>query len=368
MKEKLQIAKHVNLVDEAILILYQWVNADAFEQLKEEYRSNYSENSDEYNQKWDAILEIYNAVKEALKPKKDRIDYYFKSQNISLFFNASFAFLWDYQCTDNKLLPYEERIRDMTEEDRIKAYAQVVGIDEEDDSVVEEVHTYDDLLSFLDRAACDKDVKWDVLKIYHNQKECYDEVSAILKEIIELLQNRFSKQITELEKRFVDYWTKVEENEDIIGLIQQNLKLTWNENALGTILLPMIFQPVSLTFSTKADSKRIDVLRLGLLLDRRFNITRRKMDSEDIVNFGKLLCDKSKVDILKMTANNPCYGKELATELNLTTATISYHVNTLMKLGLLKTELSSNRVYYSMNYEKLSDYLNDIKDYYTKKL
>ena len=366
MKEKLKIQKHANLVDEAIFILYQWVNKeDIMEQIREEYRGNYQGDPEEYDCIWKVLLDIYQAVKEELKPKKDRIDYYFKSYNINFFFYASFAFLWDFHNTDNKLLTYEERFKDLKEEDRIKAYARVVNIDEEDDTTVEEVYTYDDFLRFLDAASCDKDVKWEVLKIFHNQKEYYNEVSAILKEVVELLMNNFGDQIAELEKRFLDYWVEKQGKEDIIELVQRNLKLTWKENELGTVILPLLFQPTSVTFSTQPDTQSIDVLRFGILMDHRFLTSRRKMEAEDIVNIGKLLGDKSKVDILGMTAKKPYYGKEIANELNLSTATISYHVNALMKLGLLKTELSSNRVYYRMNYEKLTEYLEDIGEYFS---
>lgn len=367
MKERLQIAKHANMVDEAMLILYQWANKDAFEQMKEEYRDKFTDNPDRYNQIWDTILEIYAAVKEKLKPKKDRIDYYFKSQNINFFFNASLAFLWDFQNSDSKLLTYEERFRDLKEEDRIKAYAQIVNIDEEDGASVEGLHTYEDFLKFLDEAACQKEVKWEVLQIFHNQEACYYEVTALLKEVIDLLENHYRERIAGIEKQFYEYWMDIQENNDILKLVQQKLKITWEEKEQETILLPMIFHPVSVTFSYQPEAKETDVLRLGILLDQHFNITGHSMNAEEIVNFGKLLSDKSKVDILELTAKKPCYGKEIAKELNLTTATISYHVNALMRLGLLKTELISNRVYYCMNYEKLSEYLEDIKEFYNKK-
>ena len=365
MKEKLTIRKSANLVDEAILILYQWANKDAMEQMREEYRGYYQGDPDGYNYIWNTILDIYDTVKEGLKPKKNRIDYYFKSQNINFFFHASFAFLWDFHNTDNKLLPYEERVRGMTEEDRIRIYAQVVNIDEEDDSSIEGVNTYEDFLRFLDTSACNKEVKWDILQIFHNQKEYYNEVTAILKEVIDILETKFRSQIADIEKQFYDYWAEIQESKDIIELVQQNLKITWKESELGTVLLPIIFQPTSVTFSTNTNTQSIDILRIGIMLDHRLNISRKKMGSEDIVNFGKLLSDKSKVDILEMTSIKPCYGKEIATELGLSTATISYHVNALMRLGLLKTELSSNRVYYSMNSEKLAEYLEDIRDHFT---
>ncbi len=365
--EKLQILKQANLVDEAILILYQWVNADTLDQMREEYRDNYPGASEWFDHVWDTVIEIYDTVKVELKPKKERIDYYFKSKNINFFFNATLAFLWDFQNPDNQLLPYEERVRNLKEADRIKQYTQIVNMDEENGAAAENVLTYEDFLTYLDGASCDKAAKWDVLKIFHNQQECYEEVTSILKEVVTILETRFLDKIEGLVQRYYEYWTEIQEKQDIMVLMHENLKLVWEANENGTVLLPMIFQPISVTLSSSPDTDRIDVLRFGILMDSRFIISKQKMNEEDVVNFGKLLSDKSKVDILELTAKKPCYGKEIANELNLSTATISYHVSALIKLGLLKTEINSNRVYYSMNSEKISQYLDGIKNYFTRK-
>ncbi len=366
MKDKFQIAKHANLVDEAMLILYQWINKDELEQQKAEYRDNYSEVSEWYEGTWEVLLEIYNTVKQELRQKKDLIEYYFKSKNLNFFFNAAFAFLWDFQNYDNQLLPYEERIANLKEEDRIKYYAQIINIDEECGAPVEGLVTYDDFISFLDTASCDKADKWEVLKIFHSQKESYNEVTAILKEVVDII-TRFQKRIEKLEQQYYEYWTGIQKKQDIIELLQNNLKLVFEANKNGTVLLPMIFQPISVSLSFSPETNLADVIRFGILMDSRFNISRENITAQDIVNFGKLLCDKSKVDILELTAKKPCYGKEIANELKLSTATISYHVNALIKEGLLKTVIDSNRVYYSLNNERFSLYLDGIKKYFQKK-
>ncbi len=368
MKENLKLLRGANLVDEAILILYQWANKDALEQIKEEYRGLYPEDQKRYDRIWDILLDIYYTVKEELKPKKDRIDYYFKSQNNNYFFLASFAFLWDFHCTENKLISYEERFGKLTEEEILKAYAQVISIDEADVMAADEVQTYDDFISFLDASSCSREMKWDILKIFHQQKEAYEEVATLIRETVNLIERQFGRQIAELEQGFYDYWSGLQEKEDILALVQRNLKVTWEVNEKGTILLPMLFQPISVTLAVHTDTKIYDILHIGIILDQRLITNARRMGPEDIVNIGKLLCDKSKVDILKMTAEKPCYGKEIAAELGLSTATISYHVNALMKLGLLQAELSSNRVYYSINQEKLTEYLEDIRKYFTKEI
>lgn len=367
MKDRFQIAKHANLVDEAIYILYQWVNKDDLEQQREEYRDNYSEVSEWYEGIWDTLLEVYNAVKQELGPKKELIEYYFKSKNVNFFFNAAFAFLWDFQNYDNQLLSYEERIANLKEEDRIKFYAQIINMEEESGAPSEGLETYDDFIGFLDAASCDKAEKWEALKIFHTQRESYNEVSEILKEVVDFITTRYEEQIEKLEQQFCEYWIGIQEKQDIMELLHHNLKLVFPANNNGTVLLPIIFQPISVSLSVSTGTELEDVLRFGILMDSRLNLSRENIAAEDIVNFGKLLCDKSKVDILELTAKKPCYGKEIANELKLSTATISYHVNALIKMGLLKTVVDSNRVYYSLNSEKFALYLDGIRKYFISK-
>ncbi len=365
MKEKLQIVKHANLVDEAFIILCHLANNDELDQLREDYRDSYLEIPDRYNNIWDTIFEIYNVIREELMPKKEQIEYYFKVYNDNFFSYAALAFLLNYQNPNNQLLPYEERVRNMKEEDRIKLYA--LFIDGGNGSPDEKLVDYESFVRFLEDTSYDKAVKWDILKIYHKQEEAYNEVTAILRKVVDIIERNYHKQIAGIEQYFYDYWQEIQEKQDIIQLLHDSLKIEWKTNENGIILLPILFEPFSVLLACKPDTDREDVLRFGILMDSRFIISRDTIVAENIVNFGKLLCDKSKVDILELTAIKPCYGKEIANELNLSTATISYHVNALIKQGLLQTVLDSNRVYYSLNTEKLSQYLEGIKKYFTKK-
>jgi DNA-binding MarR family transcriptional regulator len=109
-----------------------------------------------------------------------------------------------------------------------------------------------------------------------------------------------------------------------------------------------------------------DYIRIGILLDERFEMVDRKIKKEDIAEVGKLLSDKSKLDILEYVSRKPCYGKEIANELNLSTATISYHVNALIKSGFLQAEVIANKVYYCIERERISKYLEEIKNFFIK--
>ena len=58
--------------------------------------------------------------------------------------------------------------------------------------------------------------------------------------------------------------------------------------------------------------------------------------------------------------SEPAYGAQLAKQLNLTTATISHHVNAMLQLQLIQMDKVNNRLYYSVNQDTvrtLIDYL-----------
>ena len=76
----------------------------------------------------------------------------------------------------------------------------------------------------------------------------------------------------------------------------------------------------------------------------------------------KCLSDKSKYEILKMLNNEPMYGQQIAQKLNLTTATISYHMNALSLNKLVTINKKDNKAYYNINKEELNKICALLKD------
>ena len=116
--------------------------------------------------------------------------------------------------------------------------------------------------------------------------------------------------------------------------------------------------------SLKSRLKKEDVIRLGILFDDQVRLVQKMIDSERIVKFGKVISDKSKVEILRFINHKSAYGKEIADALKLSTPTISYHVNALMQLGLVKTSIEANKVYYTINKEAIEKLLDEIKTFF----
>ena len=95
-----------------------------------------------------------------------------------------------------------------------------------------------------------------------------------------------------------------------------------------------------------------DVCHIGMALKRvGLDIFRKSpMDNRKrLVSLLKVLADESKLEILALLKEKRRYGRELAKELNLTTATISHHMDILTSCGLVTLNKEMNRIYYEID-------------------
>jgi DNA-binding transcriptional ArsR family regulator len=366
MKKNLVIAQHVNLFDEAFFLLYQWVNEGDLGKVRLKEDGDLLYDNDIYRKRFEILTSIFKDVTEQLKGKKERIDYYFKERNNEFSTFGSLALLWTIHRYDNKLISYEERFRESGEALRVKEFANIISEEESDNIPLEDLKTISDLIRFIEASPYEKDAKWEVIRIFSNQEASYNEVFGILKEVMEVISSKYSKQISKIEQDCYEYWSEFQNNNDITETINSKLNISW-ESDKETVIVPLLFLPYGVTISvTEPEFCSKDIIRISVMIDKSFIMAERKINKDDVVNVGKLLSDKSKVDILEFISKKSCYGKEIANELNLSTATISYHVNALLKTGFIKAEVISNKVYYSIDRERISTNLEDIKDYFTK--
>ncbi|SHI43891.1 ArsR/SmtB family transcription factor [Lutispora thermophila] len=95
------------------------------------------------------------------------------------------------------------------------------------------------------------------------------------------------------------------------------------------------------------------IILFGHSIEHKFN---HKLNQEQCINLFKALSDETRLEIISMTSKRPWYNRELAKHFNLSTATLSYHLNLLLNLGILNFEPSiKNRYYYTTNKKNLKE-------------
>lgn len=92
---------------------------------------------------------------------------------------------------------------------------------------------------------------------------------------------------------------------------------------------------------------------------RTYEFYFQKEAADRVDRFLKVLSDKRRVDIVKMLSNKPYYGYEIAAKLELTPATVNYHINLLMDAGIITFDREENKIYFSINKEKVKDLLRE---------
>lgn len=96
----------------------------------------------------------------------------------------------------------------------------------------------------------------------------------------------------------------------------------------------------------------------GQTVEYRFQ-NKKKQDTYKAL--FKALSDDKRIEILQLTSERPWYSKELADHFKLSTATLSYHLNLLLDLGVLNFEPSivNNRYYYTTNKDHIRNLFED---------
>ncbi len=358
----LTIRKEIDYVEEANALLFHYVNSSSYDKLKTEGMRKVSYNNNLYEDRFQAIINIFTYVTRNLQVEKSKLEYYFKeisSSNI----NLAYYLLPLYSGTlYNSLKEYERASRDLVKQDIIAYYdsllSQYYMIGKSDDESF--VENFEDLTRKLNKTELSAEDKCKIIETYLERDRHIDELCLILDQTIWLIK-KCANEVMGLENEFYDYWSHYSQEKDLIKALQEDIKFTWEENLEGTIIMPCIFRPTSIMFSiTDKEDKTPDSIRIGVILDSNLSKVMQKVSSEDLYNALKLLSDKSKFEILRFIKDKPAYGFELANELNLSTSTISYHMNSLISANMVKLEKDMNKIYYSMNKDTLSSFLYEI--------
>lgn len=81
----------------------------------------------------------------------------------------------------------------------------------------------------------------------------------------------------------------------------------------------------------------------------------------------KIISDRTRLEILRAIIAEPTYGKLMAEKLNLTTATISHHVDVLKSIGLIKEKRIKNIKYFEANESEVKKVFDEGLKYLLKK-
>lgn len=357
-----KILTHVNVVDEAMYLLYHFANTTDLNEKLEDYRSRFPHTEAIYRAKCEKLLSLYDQIITNITTPKEKIDYYFKERTEFMATYANAALMYKRTKYDYTLASLKACAAQYSLSDRVKIYADMIWSEGAEQLPDNKLQTLDDLILFLESSPLRSEERWEMLTIFQHQEQYFSEAFGIIEEVVGLL-NKHQTEIAAFEAQYLNTWQHYLEDDALLNILTDRLKTDWELNKAGYVIIPTLFLFLTVMISLKSRFQQEDIIRLGVLFDDEISLTKPTITSDYIVKLGKLISDKSKLEILRFINDRPAYGKEIADALNLKAPTISYHVNALLEMGLIKTSVESNKIYYAMNHESIENMLDEIKQF-----
>lgn len=369
-----QFFREVDYVAEGIELLIHLGQGKDYARLRESLTRKYARSMAAEEQKLALLERIEALARERLAGEAEELAYYFSNKSDADIYPGSLVLLLSpaegSACRDAQGV--ETELLKMSESEYCERFGKLLqGSDHSLQTVEVFVKTSQpmDVISLLMKLELKDEDKWKLQTVFVERKKHQERALALLEQAV-LVLREFEGELEGLLKEFFRYWEKTLENHGIEEYMREKIRVELGKNPFGYHLHAGIINFNAAFFQTEPDEKgsywKPDMIRIGILFGENFDLRNMVQAGEEgfdsyVQQVLKLLSDKSKFEILSYTKSNRAYGAELAKRLNLTTATISHHMNTLLSNGLVELEKEENRLYYRTNTAALEEVLDYCK-------
>ena len=221
----------------------------------------------------------------------------------------------------------------------------------------DDYRTLRDLLECLDRSDYTPEQRWQLQWVFTHPEEAWEEIEPLVRTAMEVIDEKESLWRPMVEE-FCSYFHKELANRSLEAYMMSELGFDVGKNPKGRVIMPFITASETMCFGEgnlqmEENGELLpDVCYMGMVLKRvGLDIFRNSPvdNRKHLVSLLKVLADESKLEILALLKERKRYGRELAKELNLTTATISHHMDMLTGCGLVTLNKEMNRIYYEID-------------------
>ncbi|MDR7857910.1 winged helix-turn-helix domain-containing protein [Tissierella sp.] len=305
--------------------------------------------------------ELINHIIDLLGDDIQKYKMYFTVSNIA-YSLINFEKIWDLKDLDK----YLEYINSINNYDIQKSILSFIDAYKEDWIFTMDDNKFKDIINdnnVLFKFLNDKDIsyeeKWNIVTIINDIDGFKRNFISLIQEY-ELKYKVFIKKYEDDINKYADFLIN-EVKEKGINLdipIQQMVDL---KDIDTLFIIPSYFHAYTLS-QTVVRSKHVSYMIIGKYVDKLFQATNRESSVDKYVAIFKNLSDLNRYRFIKILSKGEKYGQEIADDLNITSATVSYHANNLLITNLLKMERNENKTYYSLNKETLREMIEFIQN------
>ena len=315
-------------------------------------------------------LSFVRKAEEKLKPFSDEIEIFYMKQ-----YSSSYDFIElisrKYEIIGYKTeMEYINMIRNLSEEDIKNAivYSIMLSNEEhlhEDDKIrkVEDISSNKEkLLSFIKELPVDSGTKWTLFLMVESPKEYMNRYINLMTGLLPLfneIYSPFENEIREYGKHLVDFLNENGEKglkEITYSVIDSKILSSGDIN----LFISVVFSYAVSLF----DKEEIKYIVWGLRMEEAFRKMKEINENKIVerVQIFKNLGDKTRYEVLKLIAEGETSVKNIANQLGVSSATISYHINNFLTSKIIKFDKGKNKLNYVIDYELLEEVIKGLKE------
>lgn len=348
----------INYMAEAIALLERC--ADSGNDVSEQLRGQLSDKVIRRIEISERILKTGEAM---MTPEMEKIQFYFKTLPNLSFTLADALLLRKYEIGTGKPENIADTVALEDEKEKLRRFIGLQMLD----AVSEDENGVETAESWIDQLDTDDCTKWRLLSAYRHREKQLSDVIPLLEsaqKVIAQTEDIWTPAVNE----FVQFWGDMVRtrpvDEDLEKYSGVSLKTVIKNGEI--VFCPSVMHYNAISFHILDETQPPEnFCSVGIMFgeDFCFDASRDKNKEDDFLpEVLKLLGDKSKFKILKAVKNEGAYGARLAKRLELTTATISHHVNALVQKRLVLIEPEDNKVYFKLNKEKIREVIKALEN------
>lgn len=247
--------------------------------------------------------------------------------------------------------------------DEVKAFGART-VDEETEGEISALEIFD-LIQQMDFSDAEK---LHLQKLYIHHKEYCEKFASLMERSAKVIK-KFEKKLIAKGKRVAAHFESLLNGTSMADYIIKKFygDLESGNNFEECDVYISYIKSASMGFSFEGGSKPSKaIVSIGAIFDPSIRIedlmkSQATLDEDKVLLMLKLLADKSKFEILSATVDKPAYGAQLASMLELTTATISHHTSALLDQNLLTLDKVDTKIYYRANPDMIRALINFVK-------
>lgn len=244
---------------------------------------------------------------------------------------------------------------------RVKFIESLADFEDIGEEKIKEFKQNGDLIELMSDLPLDSSLKWNLMLVFQYPHTYIHKFIDLMVKIKPIFENEYEKHHQELTK-FKTFFEKYLNENGLLGLQELsnslvNINLLKNENP--TIILSS-FIPYSIILY---DHENLKIIVWGLKIADALQKIKEINENRllERTQVFKLLGDKTKYEVLKYISQGITQTKTLASLTKVSSATISYHINTFLTTKLIKLDNVNKKFSYVVDYEVLDEMINEFK-------